>query len=642
VDFTRPELANSLRKYGGNQQNIELLSVLWVSLLDDTPVTCSCKPDSTIREFAKRLADDAVGLIKHYASLYDDLTRSVFLSAAGQITIDHFIESFRDTPIFFEYIRFYKTHDPVLFQYISTFLLFGKKSYYEDPTFDTTAFRGWLEVEDRLGNLVLSPEITSDLREIIAWFMRDFDDDLFLPKHGNGAVCEPKVRGFSAKNKLLGLDDQQRTAFDRSDQFELPMLQSLPSSDVAIRKVSRLKFVPKDIGKSRSICMEPANLQFLQQGVRLWIEQALAATIGRHIPLHDQKRNCDLAAFGSKTGRVDTIDLSQASDSVSMELIRAIFPENVLQYLEATRSATVITPETEERSILKFAPMGSALCFPIQSIVYAAVTLRSSLAWLFGKTASESLGLNRRSLYHYYSVVYDDHGKYRLNSFSIYGDDIICDSRVTNIAVETLQLLGFAVNESKSFTGDSAFRESCGGYYLHGEDVTPLRAKFKKIGVTMPPSTLPGFIDLANRAYALGYRNLRRHAIRICLHYPIADRSPQRRPANGSKDLNQILFTSNEDAALAILTSHPRNTHLSERKYATAKFSSTASKWQRDEIRSLSFGPEKAVESSSGDDDYLHVVWWRSRLNSLTDQEVSKKIPATAGLRWRWTDHLGY
>jgi len=66
---------------------------------------------------------------------------------------------------------------------------------------------------------------------------------------------------------------------------------------------------------------------------------------------------------------------------------------------------------------------------------------------------------------------------------SVYGDDIIVP---TDIAVDlefVLGVLGFSVNPEKSFS-TGTFRESCGGHYDGGCDVTPFYVKADIISLT--------------------------------------------------------------------------------------------------------------------------------------------------------------
>lgn len=630
------------RLYGTNSDNVKLLAILWSSLLADTPLfnVSGSKPRNIVRKFYCTLRDDTLGVISRFSSLYDDLTHSV-VRVDGQATISHFIVEFKDTPIFKEYLEFYKTGAPHLFKYISSFLLFGKKSYYEDQTFDQTAFRGWLDVEERLSDINFDRGMMGSLREIIAWMFRTFDDELVLPKNGGGAVAERGIKTVIQKLENIRPTLEQLALFYRPEQEIQPdALDLYPGVYENLPGSARLKFVPKDIGKSRSICMEPVTTQYYQQAVRLWVEQALDTTMRSHIPLHEQHRNRYLARRGSVNGRLDTIDLSSASDSVHVNFVEAVFESDLKSYLLSTRSSEVEYDQSGEGTmrvrIHKFAPMGSALCFPIQSALYTAIVLYSSLVVLFNETVGNDLHLNRRAMYHYYALLKEK----GYEPFSVYGDDIICDKRVTPTVIETLTQLGFVVNQGKSFLGLSTFRESCGGYYLNGTDVTPLRAKFKKVSNTMSLQTLAGLIDMANRAYDYGYLSLRQHIIRICLHYPLADRTGQFK-ADGR--VNEILFTDGPDASFAIFTSNPDNTHLKRRYFRFGvQGKTTADRFQRSEFRSLHYRVTDVDTYSSGDDWYRHQLWWRSHYaSSVEDIEVPSKIPARAGLAWRWTSQAG-
>jgi len=637
---TDDDLASLRTTHGVNSHGLGLLAILWVSLLADSPVDHSLKPKRVYSRFLRSFLKDPIQLIKSFASLYDRLTTSVTLSN-GDISIDEFIEEFKDTPIFKEYHEFYKTRDPLIFKYISSFLLFGKKYYYEDDTFNETAFRGWLEVEDRLRTTEFTDRYLDDIREIITWMLRYFDDTSFLPKHGPGAVAEASAkRSYSLKNDTLtqNLIAPEFSDICEWDVFHPHILTMLTSgSDMANDKISRLKFVPKDIGKSRSICMEPVAYQWLQQGVRLWVEDALRQSMGKHIPLTDQNVNREMARFGSRTARVDTIDLSSASDSVHSALVGRVFPEYVLRYLFDTRTTRTLAHDGTVIEMQKFAPMGSALCFPIQSIIYAAVVIHSSLSWHFGQNAGSFLNIDRSTMDRYY---HDTYGLKKLASFSIFGDDIICDSRITSAVIDNLSRLGFSVNTGKSFTGSSAFRESCGGYYLNGVDVTPLRAKLGKIDSTIPVRTLASVIDLANRAYEFGYLTLRRQLIRTALYYPIS--GVYDRYHNG-KQVNQILFSDDPDASFALFSPHPINKHLQRRSFDEGVVTKDTRFWyQRDELKSLDIFPADPDVRREVDDWYWHIVWWRSCLgNAEAEAFAPEEIPRETRPGWRWTSCPG-
>ena len=99
--------------------------------------------------------------------------------------------------------------------------------------------------------------------------------------------------------------------------------------------------------------------------------------------------------------------------------------------------------------------MGSALCFPVEAMVFLTVVL-------YGIEQKLGTPLTRGS-------IQDLQGKVR-----VYGDDIICPVDCVADVIAALELFGFKVNRSKSFwTGQ--FRESCGGEFFDGFDVTPVK-----------------------------------------------------------------------------------------------------------------------------------------------------------------------
>jgi hypothetical protein len=318
-----------------------------------------------------------------------------------------------------------------------------------------------------------------------------------------------------------------------------------------------------------------------------------------------------------------------------MELVRAIFPYDLLDYLEVTRSDKVDLGEGRIVEQHKFAPMGSALCFPIQSAIYAAIVIRSSLAWRHGKAAGDRVILSDQVVSAYLDSCYNRKLKDHLSPFSVFGDDIVCDSHITSIVIETLQSLNFRVNVSKSFMGKQSFRESCGGFYYLGSDVTPLRAKFGKIGASLPMSTLASLIDLANRALEYGYLTLRQHIIRQVLYYPIGGVK--------KRGLNPVLFSPDPDVSLALQTNREnQNGHLRTRLYdAQTPCKGSHYDLQRDEVRSLTVRPKNYISLTIEDEVYRRTAWWRSRLHGLSDKDIPMKIPANAGPGWRWTTTLG-
>lgn len=230
-----------------------------------------------------------------------------------------------------------------------------------------------------------------------------------------------------------------------------------------IRPTARLSCVPKDSRGPRTICMEPHEKMFSQLGLmKTWYDFVENTSPARgYVNFTDQEINQQLAEYGSFDGSYATIDLKDASDMVSWDLVKALFPPDWVDYMSACRSSSV---ETQHGVIdlKKFAPMGSALCFPTEATIF----------WAIAKTVAEDVW--------------------------VYGDDIIVDNEFAIDVMAALEAYGLVVNRDKSlYTG--FFRESCGGEFFHGDDITWVKCK------NIDPSSVCTFANLLQEHFGLKY-----------------------------------------------------------------------------------------------------------------------------------------
>lgn len=217
---------------------------------------------------------------------------------------------------------------------------------------------------------------------------------------------------------------------------------------------ARLLFVPKDSRGPRIISCEPKELMYVQQGVSKHLMRYIESheyTRGR-VNFVDQTVNSQLALDASRTREWDTIDLSDASDRVGVKLVTYLFPREITRKWLALRSTATLLPNGEILRLHKFAPMGSALCFPVESLVFWALAVAA--VW----EQSQDLSLALSSVY-------------------VYGDDIIVRRGYTEHVMDVLESVDLKVNRDKSFICDHPFRESCGVEALNGHNVTPFRVK---------------------------------------------------------------------------------------------------------------------------------------------------------------------
>ena len=536
-----------------NTRAIELFVISYLALLSDSPLSQSRpKPLRTYMDFYRDLCNDPKGVVLRLAALSHELVSNHLLF--GRVTsLGELVPQFRNTPVFpefLEHLRLAETgvhlQDPSLIRYLYTFLNFGKKLEVVDEDFYRVAFRDWEDVETKLTNLKLDDIDTENLRLIVSELFLPRLWYTCLPKHGPGNVAERGVgRNPTSKHDAVRFDA-------RIDRFLLHGLlgkDGLGREDSLSRNVvpnrhlwrddglrrprppARLLFVPKNMKTARSICEEPATLMFFQQGI--WQEMAGAihwSKLRKFIKLQDQGRNKDLARLGSISGLVDTLDLSAASDSVHVDLVRRIFPAYWLLKMLATRSSHVQVPDGSIRPLKKFAPMGSALCFPTQCIIFASVCIYASVLYRLGLQAGDRVLITRSQIHKAYKLTSNNEVNYyppkagRLNPLAIYGDDIVCDNRITDYVKSILTRLGFSVNENKSFTGSQAFRESCGGFYLEGHDISPLYFTVKEVRRTLTPNHVASHVELINRARGYGYRNLYRTLLRTLMGWEVSRR----------------------------------------------------------------------------------------------------------------------
>jgi len=206
---------------------------------------------------------------------------------------------------------------------------------------------------------------------------------------------------------------------------------------------SRLRFVEKNYKTKRTILIEPDGNMLLQKGIGNVIRKILRK-VG--INLNDQTRSQRLAFAGSLSGTLGTVDLSAASDSVTLALLSFLLPPAWYDVIYAIRSHLYQDGDVWKRMV-KVSSMGNGFTFELESFVFYCLT----------QAVVDTQNPSEKRL-------------------CIYGDDIIVASEVCGHLEEVMETVGFSFNREKSFWTGS-FRESCGKHYHSGLDVTPVYAK---------------------------------------------------------------------------------------------------------------------------------------------------------------------
>jgi hypothetical protein len=234
--------------------------------------------------------------------------------------------------------------------------------------------------------------------------------------------------------------------------------------------------VPKSMKERRLIKPEPVHRAYYASKVRRLLETQLISTGGyEFLPWDDQYVNQTLAKLGSAQMGYSTIDASAASDRQSRELTFMLVPEWLRPYLYNSITDYVVVNNQRIR----------VRCFS---------TSGNQLTWLM-------LGIVMRSIAEYGCSWYtDDEGK-PLHAYA-YGDDLIVPDVAYETVVELLELFGFVINRDKSFTASNLFRESCGGDFYAGFNVTPDYWRRGIVDIRNFPDTIAFVCNLQHKLYA--------------------------------------------------------------------------------------------------------------------------------------------
>lgn len=373
----------------------------------------------------------------------------------------------------------------------------------------------WREFE-RIGSMLFGDIFTEMDRKV-------YNGEI-IPKHGPGSTAD-KLFG-NKKFKQSEWTDRLESIFPAGENLipngryhmSLDELEWLdPGSERPVRVIS----VPKTAKTPRIIAIEPTCMQYMQQGLMESFVDLLESDrlpsgspnfVREMIGFTHQEPNQRLACEGSLTGELATLDLSEASDRVSVQHVTSLlfnqghFYEAVL----ATRSTRADVPGHGVIPLTKFASMGSALTFPLEECVF--------LTTVFYGIQSQ---LNR--------VLTKNDIKSFLGRVRVYGDDIIVPTDFVLSVVNALELFGFKVNRRKSFwTG--MFRESCGKEYYAGHEVSIFRVRHVLPAHRSDAPAMISLVSLRNQAYKHGYWGTARYLDEIVegmIPFPnVAETSP--------------------------------------------------------------------------------------------------------------------
>lgn len=225
-------------------------------------------------------------------------------------------------------------------------------------------------------------------------------------------------------------------------------IRQLNMGEAVVVEGNRLDFVSKNDDISRTICVEPTLNMFYQLGFAAILNRRLMGFAG--IDLKTQQfKNRELARIGSWDGSFSTIDLSSASDSISVRMLEASLPRGFLTLLKRYRCTHSRLPDGTLHELGMISTMGNGYTFALQTILFTCVVLAAFR--LSGMAPRFPRGLE-------------------YGNFGVNGDDIVVPTAITPKVLQLLRLLGFVTNKAKTFV-EGPFRESCGGDFFNGRNL---------------------------------------------------------------------------------------------------------------------------------------------------------------------------
>ena len=305
----------------------------------------------------------------------------------------------------------------------------------------------------------------------------------WFPRHSSGQLATRE--SYNSRFGFLSWTERLQSVLPYWSDLGLSFRQQA-EADVRIlprddEPPVRVALVPKTMKTPRVIAMEPVWMQFVQQGILRLLTDTLREpqhrALFRGFWWKDQEPNRRLAREGSVTGDLVTLDLSEASDRVSLSLVEALLGDHkfLRDAVLAARSERSVLPNGKSISLKKFASMGSALCFPIESMVFYTIC----------QVAARRHGLTSTTI-------------------RVFGDDIIVEREVAQSVIGLLEAFGLKVNARKSFT-TGPFRESCGADWFKGENVGVVKLRHPIPGKPHQVDLVRSGVALHNLLYDAGW-----------------------------------------------------------------------------------------------------------------------------------------
>jgi hypothetical protein len=234
--------------------------------------------------------------------------------------------------------------------------------------------------------------------------------------------------------------------------------------------------VPKNLKTPRIIAPVNSFTGALSHQLRRHLTAELKRITGIDLSTA-QLMNREFAQIGSTNGYFATVDESSASDSISWQFYKLMFPRDIVSAMAQVREHWFCNKYRCTRVNMAFAS-GNPSTFVAETwFFYSICELARDYYCLFTRTP-----------------------KWRIVTRA-YGDDIVVSSEIYETVVDLLECFGIKVNKDKSFA-TGLFRESCGGEYINGKPVESYYWPRSEVGVESPTKTALELAGLHNKLFA--------------------------------------------------------------------------------------------------------------------------------------------
>jgi hypothetical protein len=179
-----------------------------------------------------------------------------------------------------------------------------------------------------------------------------------------------------------------------------------------------------------------------------------------------------------------------------LQVVKAAFA-NRPRFLEALLASRTpgVKVGSNTLTLKKYAGMGNATTFPVQSFVFAALAITAI-------TQSEK---------------YLTSGKVSnaARCVRVFGDDIILKREHFQAFADWIKSFGLMINQGKTFV-EGNFRESCGVDAYKGHDVTPVYLRYDPELASTDPAAFVSLVSTSNQLWMKGYYEASNYIREIC------------------------------------------------------------------------------------------------------------------------------